>query len=508
VENLTLLGNFTFDGTGNALNNVIVGNDLSNHLDGGAGNDTLRGGAGQDTYFVDSPGDVIEELPNQGDFDEITVGFSYTLGDNLEHLILTGNGNFIGTGNGEQNRLVGNEGNNILRGLTGDDNLEGSDGNDTLEGGDGNDRLEGGLGNDSLIGGIGNDFYLLDNPMDTVVELPNQGNDTIRTSFTYSLENTNLENLILEASQDINGTGNEFNNRLEDNFGVNRLRGLGGNDTLYGADATDTLEGGANDDIYNLINPDTRVIEEANGGTDTVFIEGQQDMVTYHLTDNVENLTLEGIHLMTGIGNSMANVLRGNSGSNILDGLDNNDTLIGGAGEDLLEGGINNDLYTGYTGTFDHDTIDDTSGTDTLDVSNFNVGDILSWTALDGDDADNFVDSLEIDFPSDVDSVLIRNYFNNTATTAAQSGAGNGLIESIRFVNQTLTFADVQALPQIQTLAIQGATTKGSSVSDADINQMAADMSAYPATTDQEDSLSSQGDSSHHPELLQLVASG
>jgi hypothetical protein len=66
----------------------------------------------------------------------------------------------------------------------------------------------------------------------------------------------------------------------------------------------------------------------------------------------------------------------------------------------------------------------------------------------------------------------------------------------------------VQALPQIQTLAIQGATTKGSSVSDADINQMAADMSAYPATTDQGDSLSSQGDSSHHPELLQLVASG
>jgi serralysin len=47
VENLTLTGTAA-DGTGNALDNVIVGDAADNHLFGGAGNDTLAGGAGGD----------------------------------------------------------------------------------------------------------------------------------------------------------------------------------------------------------------------------------------------------------------------------------------------------------------------------------------------------------------------------------------------------------------------------------------------------------------------------
>ena len=46
VENLNLLaGAGDINGTGNTLNNVIVGNDGKNRLDGGAGNDTIDGGA-------------------------------------------------------------------------------------------------------------------------------------------------------------------------------------------------------------------------------------------------------------------------------------------------------------------------------------------------------------------------------------------------------------------------------------------------------------------------------
>ncbi|PDT25697.1 rhizobiocin, partial [Rhizobium sp. L9] len=50
VENLTFIGTGPFAGTGNALNNVIVGGSGSNTLTGGAGNDTLTGGAAADLF--------------------------------------------------------------------------------------------------------------------------------------------------------------------------------------------------------------------------------------------------------------------------------------------------------------------------------------------------------------------------------------------------------------------------------------------------------------------------
>ena len=50
VENLTLTGSSALNGTGNALNNIIIGNSGANALTGGAGNDTLVGGLGADTF--------------------------------------------------------------------------------------------------------------------------------------------------------------------------------------------------------------------------------------------------------------------------------------------------------------------------------------------------------------------------------------------------------------------------------------------------------------------------
>ncbi|MFS8144428.1 calcium-binding protein, partial [Rhizobium sp. BR 249] len=57
VENLTYIGTAAFTGTGNALDNVIVGGNGSNTLTGGAGNDTLSGGAAADVFIY---------LPNWG----------------------------------------------------------------------------------------------------------------------------------------------------------------------------------------------------------------------------------------------------------------------------------------------------------------------------------------------------------------------------------------------------------------------------------------------------------
>ncbi|RSB96643.1 RTX toxin [Rhizobium sophoriradicis] len=51
VENLSSIGTGAFAGTGNALNNVIVGGSGSNTLTGGAGNDILTGGAAADVFI-------------------------------------------------------------------------------------------------------------------------------------------------------------------------------------------------------------------------------------------------------------------------------------------------------------------------------------------------------------------------------------------------------------------------------------------------------------------------
>ncbi len=294
VENLTLTGTGAIDGTGNILNNILIGNTGANKLSGGDGNDslfgssgndsllggtgddtldggtgidTLNGGAGNDIYTVDSLSDMITEGLNAG-IDLVKSAVSWTLGDNFENLTLTGSG-AIATGNSLDNILVGNTGANTLTGGDGNDSLFGSSGNDTLLGGIGDDSLDGGLGIDNLNGGVGNDTYIVDSVSDIIVEGLNAGTDLVNSSVSWTLAD-NFENLTLIGTGVITATGNSLNNILRGNTAANTLTGGDGNDSLFGGSGNDSLLGGVgNDSLFGGIGKDTLT---GGAGQDSLYL--------------------------------------------------------------------------------------------------------------------------------------------------------------------------------------------------------------------------------------------
>jgi Ca2+-binding RTX toxin-like protein len=237
VENLTLLDPFpsqgaglvapvsppsNFSGTGNELDNVLVGNRSSNVLeglggsdvlDGRGGNDTLKGGAGADTYLfglgygrdriddqslggeidtiqlatgimpnqvgvVQSGSDLVLRMP--GSQDELILGNFFGPSAYVQKVVQFENGTVwdeaalraLGADPGpgiffeeptspvSDAVLSGTAGNDEIRGTTGNDTVLGGAGNDILRDNSGNNVFDGGSGDDSLFSSSGNDTFI------------------------------------------------------------------------------------------------------------------------------------------------------------------------------------------------------------------------------------------------------------------------------------------------------------------------------------------------------------
>lgn len=334
IITVNLLGSSSIRVLGNSAANTIDGNAGENYIDGSSGDDTMAGGAGNDTYIVQNTGDVVIEDVDRG-IDTVRSGLTYTLGANVENLILTGAASRDGTGNELANVITGNAGDNTLKGNAGDD---------TLAGVAGNDVLDGGTGIDTMIGGTGDDKFYVDDPMDVVVEAADEGVDWLYSPFSIVLP-ANVERLILTGTDNIDGTGNELENSLSGNVGDNVLDGGAG---------ADGMAGGKGNDIYVVDNVGDTVSELVGQGTDTV-----RSSISYTLGANVENLVLTGTGNLDGTGNQLDNVITGNGGNNVLTGNGGADTLIGGAGDDRYEIG---------TQAFTQIVEDASGGTDTVVV--------------------------------------------------------------------------------------------------------------------------------------------
>jgi len=95
------------------------------------------------------------------------------------------------------------------------------------------DTLDATTGQYTVIPLASDDTILVNTASDVIIELPNEGTDTIVSSVNYNLAAlTHIENLTLTGTDDITGIGNRRDNVITGNSGQNVLVGLQGDDTF------------------------------------------------------------------------------------------------------------------------------------------------------------------------------------------------------------------------------------------------------------------------------------
>ncbi|MEO1617724.1 MAG: DUF4347 domain-containing protein, partial [Planctomycetota bacterium] len=294
-------GNDKIDGgTGD---DILFGGEGDDQLTGERGDDLIIGGEGFDTIsFQSASSGVKVNLENEtavGDGSDRVIGFEKVIGTSFSDQIV---------GDDLANELIGGDGNDVIEGASGDDTISGDSGADQLDGGAGNDKISGGAGNDQLLGGDGSDVLSGDSGQDNLKG--GSGKDFLD-----------------------GGSGNDV---IDGGSGDDLIRGGTGNDSLVGGSGVDTVDYSGS----NAVSVDLGAGISSGNGSDAL--------------EGIENV----------IGSSESDKLSGDEGSNELQGGEGDDTLQGGGGLDTLRGGFGND-------TIYADETDQVFGDEGIDTVNF-----------------------------------------------------------------------------------------------------------------------------------------
>lgn len=109
IEYLLLTGTGNTGGTGNGLDNIIVGNDGDNLLDGRAGDDTIRGGLGNDTVTGSLGADTFSFTSGLDAASNVDAVTDFTVGEDVMRLSRSIFGAFTGPDVNAGDFIVGTE---------------------------------------------------------------------------------------------------------------------------------------------------------------------------------------------------------------------------------------------------------------------------------------------------------------------------------------------------------------------------------------------------------------
>ncbi|MFV0665969.1 carbohydrate-binding domain-containing protein [Denitromonas sp.] len=306
---------------------VAVSNQGDDTLLGGDGADSMYGLGGNDRMFGGDGADIID-----GDLPSVLISPQIPLID-------------LGRGN---DWISGGDGADIIHGDFGDDTVFGGDGNDILNGdmnlldavwgaigiavaglaaGHGNDWVDGGDGSDSIVGGYGADTLL-----------GGTGDDVIRGG----------DNLVAAAA------GLPDDDWLDGGAGNDDLAGESGNDTIFGGADNDVIWGQAGDDFL-----------DGGSGKDSLYGDSPEDSAG-------DDVLFGGSDADELYGDNGNDILSGDAGADFMDGGDGDDTYLIARGDAVLVDGLS-------------DTIEDSSGSDTLILSGVSSFEDVYSTSIDGD---------------------------------------------------------------------------------------------------------------------------
>jgi Ca2+-binding RTX toxin-like protein len=178
---------------------------------------------------------------------------------------------------------------------------------DFMTGGHGRDYLNGEGGADTMIGGRGDDIYVVDNPLDVVIELRGQGNDSVRTALaTYSLTGdpalAEIEDVVATGNGFQSLSGNDLSNVLIANPVGSTLNGRAGDDVLISQGGADVLTGGPGSDLFRFVGVASEPVRITDFDPATDILDLRFLLSAYHGSDPVADAWLAFPHdPMTGV---------------------------------------------------------------------------------------------------------------------------------------------------------------------------------------------------------------